>query len=227
MARADQTEPEMGVPRRFGIAQINVSGVAVLMLLGGLIAAATLDPPSENRVPKISDEDRRLTAYHEAGHALLAANLPASGEILQVTIVSRWGVLGSVTRVPADGDLDDEARRARKEAELAIALGGLIAEEIASGDDTMTEAMTSDIKAAERIAYDLLGGPEAGLTIAEAETGVRRLMSDAERRARDILNSHEGQLHRLAAALLEHGTLEAIDVADILEGRTVTRIVSN
>ena len=82
----------------------------------------------------------------------------------------------------------------------------------------MTEAMTSDIKAAEKIAYDLLGGPEAGLTVAEAEAGVRRLLNDSERRARDILNSHEGQLHRLAAALLEHGTLEAIDVADHSRG---------
>ena len=219
--------PEMRVPRGFDIAQVNISGIVVLMLLAGLVAAATLDPPSENRVPKISDEDRRITAYHEGGHALLAAKLPASGEILQVTIVSRWGVLGSMTRAPADGDLGDEARRARKEAEIAIALGGLIAEEIARGDGAMTDAMTSDIKAAEKIAFELLGGTAAGLTVAEAEVGVRRLMNEAERRAREILDSHETELHRLAAALLEHGTLEAADVADILEGRTVSRIASH
>ena len=52
-------------------------------------------------------------------------------------------------------------------------------------------------------------------------------MSDAEGRAREILNNHETELHRLAAALLEHGTLEAVDVADILEGRKVSRVVSN
>ena len=219
--------PEMRVPRRFEIAQVNISGIVVLMLLGGLVAAAMLDPPSENRVPKISDEDRRITAYHESGHALIAAKLPASGEILQVTIVSRWGVLGSMTRAPADGNLGDEARRTRKQAEIAIALGGLIAEEIARGDGEMTDAMTSDIKAAERIAFDLLGGTAAGLTVAEAEAGVRRLMNEAERRARDILDSHETELHRLAAALLEHGTLEAVGVADILEGRTASRIASH
>ena len=209
--------------RRFDIAQINISGVMVLMLLAGLVAAAMIDPPSKNRVPKISDEDRRITAYHESGHALLAAMLPAGGEILQVTIVSRWGTLGSVTRAAADSDLDDDTRRARKEAELAIALGGLIAEEIAQGSGEMTEAMTSDIKAAEKVAFELLGGPAAGLTVAEAEAGVRRLMNDAERRARAILNSHEAQLHTLAAALLEHGTLEAVDVADVLNGGTVGR----
>lgn len=211
------------MPRRFEIAQVNISGIVVLMLLGGLVAAAMLDPPSENRVPKISDEDRRITAYHESGHALIAAKLPASGEILQVTIVSRWGVLGSMTRAPADGNLGDEARRARKEAEIAIALGGLIAEEIARGDGGMTDAMTSDIKAAERIAFDLLGGTAAGLTVAEAEAGVHRLMNEAERRARDILEGHEAELHRLAAALLEHGTLEAVDIADILNDGTLSK----
>ena len=213
----------MRLPRRFDIAQINISGVVVLMLLAGLVAAATIDPPSENRVPEISDEDRRITAYHESGHALLAAHLPAGGEILQVTIVSRWGVLGSMTRAAADSDLGDGARRARKEAELVIALGGLIAEEIARGDGAMTEAMTSDIKAAEKIALDLLGGPAAGPTLTEAEADVRRLVNDAERRARAILSSHRAQLDSLAAALLKHGTLEAVDVADVLKGGAVSR----
>ena len=213
----------MRVQRRFDIAQVNISGVVVLMLLAGLVTAAVLDPPSESRVPKISDEDRRLTAYHESGHALIAAHLPAGGDILQVTIVSRWGVLGSMTRASASSDLSDDARRARKEAELVIALGGLIAEAIARRDGEMTDAMTSDIKAAERIAFELLGGPAAGLTVAEADAGVSRLMRDAERRARDILESREGQLHRLADALLEHGTLEALDIADILAGGTLIR----
>ena len=210
----------MKVPRRFDLARINVSGVLVLTLLAGLVAAATLDPPSENRVPRVSDEDRRLTAYHESGHALLAALLPAGGNILEVTIVSRWGVLGSVTRAPADGNSGDRAWRARKEAELVIALGGLIAEEIAGGRSGMTGAMTSDIKAAEKIAFDLLGGAAAGLSLAEVESGVRRLMTSAERRARDILGSHEAELDSLAAALLEHGTLDAADVARVLEGGT-------
>ncbi len=206
------------MPRRFDLARINISGVVVLMLLAGLVAAATLDPPSENRVPEISDADRRLTAYHESGHALLAAHLPAGGEILQVTIVSRWGVLGSMSRAPAAADLGDEALRARKEAELVIALGGLIAEQIARGEDERHLALTSDIKAAEKIAFDLLGGPAAGLTLAEVDAGVRRLMDEAEGRARAILDRHEAQLHRLAAALLERGTLEAVDVAGVLEG---------
>ena len=84
--------------QRIDIAQINFSGIFVLMLLGGLIAAAIIRPPSEYRVPRITDEERRITAIHESGHAVLAADLPAGGDILEITMVSRWGILGSVTR---------------------------------------------------------------------------------------------------------------------------------
>ncbi len=55
--------------QRIDIAQINFSGIFVLMLLGGLIAAAITRPPSEYRVPKITDEERRIAAIHQTGHA--------------------------------------------------------------------------------------------------------------------------------------------------------------
>ena len=96
--------------RSLDIAQINISGIAVLMLLGALIAAAVIRPPSEYRVEKISEEERRITAVHESGHAILAAALPAGGAITEITIVSRWGVLGSVTRAPAPDGLGGAAR---------------------------------------------------------------------------------------------------------------------
>ena len=67
--------------QRLDISQINISGILVLILLGALIAAAVIDPPSDNRVPKITAEDRRVTAIHESGHAVLAGNLPAGGHI--------------------------------------------------------------------------------------------------------------------------------------------------
>ena len=97
--------PGKGMPRRIDISKINTSGIITLMLFGGLITAAVIRPPSEYRVPKITDEDRCVTAYHESGHAILAANLPASSKILQVTIVSRLGMLGSLSRAPVK--LDD------------------------------------------------------------------------------------------------------------------------
>jgi hypothetical protein len=92
------------MPQRLDIRQINISGIAVLILFAALIAAAFNDPPSENRVTKPTDQDHRITAIHESGHAVLAAILPAGGAILEITAKSRWGVLGSVTRAPAGKD---------------------------------------------------------------------------------------------------------------------------
>lgn len=202
--------------RRLDIAQINISGILVLILLGALIAAAVIDPPSANRVPKTTAEDRRATAIHESGHALLAANLPAGGAILEITIESSWGILGSVVRAPAADSLTTAERRARSMAELIIAQGGLIAELIILDSDEPNQARTSDIIAAEKIAFELLGGPQANLAPAEIDAGVRRLMAGAERRARDILGARKDALLRLAAALLDSGTLSGGQVSVIL-----------
>ncbi|MDP6475939.1 MAG: hypothetical protein QF894_13630 [Alphaproteobacteria bacterium] len=203
---------------RIGIAQINISGITVLILLGGLIAAAVIRPPSEYRVPKISAEERRITAVHESGHAILAAALPAGGDILEITIRPRWGTLGSVTRAPPADGLGDEARHARKMAELVIAQGGLIAERLILGTGGVSEAMTSDIRAAEKIAFELLGGRAANLSAGEAEAGVRRLMDEAERRARALLGARQAALRRLAEMVLRHGALSGAEVAVILGG---------
>ncbi|MBT6827973.1 MAG: hypothetical protein HOA58_00510 [Rhodospirillaceae bacterium] len=202
--------------QRIDISQINISGIVMLMLLAGLIAAAVIHPPSENRVPRISDDDRRVTAIHESGHALLAANLPAGGELLEMTIISHWGTLGSVTRAPAREGISDTELRARRMAELIIAQGGLIAEEMLVGSDAPADAKTSDIKAAEKIAFDLLGGAAAGLSLAEADAEVKKLLASAEQRARNILTSREAQLHALTKSLVEHGTLSGAEIAIIL-----------
>ncbi len=213
--------------QRIDISRINISGIVMLTLLGGLTAAAVIHPPSENRVPRMSDEDRRVTAIHESGHAVLAANLPAGGELLQMTIISHWGTLGSVTRAPAREDISDRELRARRMAELVIAQGGLIAEEMLFGSDAPADARTSDMKAAEKIALDLLGGTAAGLSLAEADAEIKKLLASAERRAREILTSREAQLHALADSLIEHGTLSGAEIAIILGGNTAARQQEN
>ena len=204
--------------QRLDISQINISGIVVLMLLAALIAAAFVNPPSENRVPKMSAADLRVTAIHESGHAVLAAMLPAGGDIAEITIESRWGILGSLTRAPAAEGLSNAERRARKMAELVIAQGGLIAEELILNEDKKSDAMTADIKAAEMIAFDLLGGAAANLSAAEADAGVRRLMTDAERRARTMLAARGAEVERLADILLESGKLSGEQVAAIIAG---------
>lgn len=213
--------------QRIDISKINISGIVMLLLLVGLIAAAIIHPPSENRVPRISDEDRRMTAIHESGHALLAANLPAGGEILQMTIISHWGTLGSVTRAAAREDISESDLRARRMAELVIAQGGLIAEEMLIGSDAPAHAKTSDIKAAEKIAFELLGGTAAHLSPAEVDAGVNKLMAAAEQQAREILGSQQAQLHALADSVVEHATLSGAEIAIILSGGTPIRQQEN
>ena len=200
------------------IAQINISGFVVLVMFAALLAAAIIDPPSENRVPKISEADRRVTAVHESGHAVLAALLPAGGDIAEITIESRWGILGSLTRAPAAESLSAAERWARKMAELVIAQGGLGAEELILDADRKSNAMTADITAVEKIAFDLLGGEAANLSVAEADAGVRRSMEEAERRARIMLAARGGEVERLADILLESGTLNGGQVTAIVAG---------
>jgi cell division protease FtsH len=212
---------------RIDLSRINISGIVMLMIFGGFIAAAIIHPPSKYRVPKMTAADRRVTAVHESGHALLAANLPAAGDILEMTIVSRWGILGSVTRAPADKDMSNADRNARKMAELVIAQGGQIAEELILGTHSQSTIQTSDIKAAEQIAFDLLGGPEADLLPSEAEAGVHRLMAAAEQRAREILSSRPTQINALADNLMQHDTLSGAEIAIILNGGTLDRQQEN
>jgi len=206
--------PGREMAQRLDIAQINISGFVVLVMFAALLAAAIIDPPSENRVPKISEADRRVTAVHESGHAVLAALLPAGGDIAEIIIESRWGILGSLTRAPAAESLSDAERWARKMAELVIAQAGLVAEELILDADRKSNAMT----AAEKIAFDLLGGEAANLNVAEADAGVRRLMEEAERRARIMLAARGGEVERLADILLESGTLNGGQVIAIVAG---------
>ncbi|MBT3170591.1 MAG: hypothetical protein HN333_04070 [Rhodospirillaceae bacterium] len=92
----------------------------------------------------------------------------------------------------------------------------MIAEEMLVGSDAPADAKTSDIKAAEKIAFDLLGGAAAGLSLAEADAEVKKLLASAEQRARNILTSREAQLHALTKSLVEHGTLSGAEIAIIL-----------
>ena len=103
-------------------------------------------------------------------------------------------------------------------AELVIAQGGLGAEELILDADRKSNAMTADITAVEKIAFDLLGGEAANLSVAEANARVRRLMEEAERRARIMLAARGGEVERLADILLESGTLNGGQVTAIVAG---------
>jgi cell division protease FtsH len=185
----------------------------------------------------MSEEDRRLTAYHEAGHAVVALHMPASDPIHKATIVPRGQALGMVVRLPLK---DSPAlRRSKLKADLAVAMGGRAAEELEFGTEDVSTGAAGDIQMATRIARkmvtewgmsDRLGmvafagshidpyssdGMRADDTSREIDSEVRTLVAEARMKALTILRTHRGQLEALAEALLERESLTGVEINQI------------
>ena len=187
---------------------------------------------SERSSLAVSDAERRLTAYHEAGHALVALHSPDSDPIHKVTIVPRGRALGMLVRLP-EGDRFS-LTRAKLEAELAVAMGGRVAEELVMGPAGTTTGAAVDIKHATRIARRMVvewGMSESlgALAYADSEVGLepqgvtarlvdeetKRIVDAAKARARDILLAERASLDAIAAALLEQETLDLADIEEL------------
>ncbi len=205
---------------------------------------------AERRSLVMTEEERRLTAYHEGGHALVTTHCPASDPIHKATIVPRGQALGLVMRLP-ERDRYSHARNYLEDS-LAIAMGGRLAEEIIFGPEYVTTGAASDIKQATDLARRMVTewgmsdalGPlrysdneeevflghsvtqrknvsEATARVIDAE--IRSLIKIAENRARDIITTHVDDLHRLAEALLEYETLTGEDIDTLLRGESIHR----
>ena len=205
---------------------------------------------AERRSLVMTDEEKRLTAYHEGGHAIVAIHLPASDPIHKATIIPRGLALGMVVRLP-EGDRISLSRE-KLESDIAVAMGGRIAEEMVFGYDKVTSGASSDIKMATQVARSMVTkfgmsdemGPLSyneneqevflGHSVTQTkhvseETAnaidreVRRIVDEGYKRAQDILSANEDQLHRLAEALLEYETLNGDEITAILRGETFSR----
>ncbi len=205
---------------------------------------------AERRSMVMTDEEKRLTAYHEGGHAVVAAHLDASDPIHKATIIPRGRALGMVVRLP-EGDRISVSRE-KLEADISVAMGGRIAEELIFGHDKVTSGASSDIKMATQLARSMVTqfgmsdelGPLSyneneqevflGHSITQTknvseETAhkidleVRRIVDDAYASARGILTTNIEQLHRLANALLEYESLTGEDIEALLKGESVVR----
>ncbi|MHA1113247.1 MAG: ATP-dependent zinc metalloprotease FtsH, partial [Alphaproteobacteria bacterium] len=205
---------------------------------------------AERRSMVISEEERRLTAYHEAGHALVTVHMPASDPIHKATIIPRGRALGLVMRLP-EKDRYSYARD-QLEANLAIAMAGRIAEEIIFGAEKVTTGAASDIKMATGMARRMVTewgmseklGPltyeandeevflghsvtqhknisDATATIIDSET--RRFVEEAEKCARNVIEDNMDGLHAVANALLEYETLTGDEIKAVLRGDEVHR----
>jgi cell division protease FtsH len=205
---------------------------------------------AERKSMVMSDNEKKLTAYHEAGHAIVALNEPESDPIHKATIVPRGRALGMVMRLP-EGDRVSMSK-AKLEADLAVAMGGRIAEEIIFGADKITTGASSDIHMATNIARRMVtewgmseklgflrysGDQEEvflGHSVSQTKTmsdntaslvdsEVRRIVDTAYVRATKTLNDKIADLHVLAKALLEYELLSGEEIKALLRGEPILR----
>ncbi len=205
---------------------------------------------AERRSMVMTEEEKRLTAYHEAGHALVSLHCPASDPIHKATIIPRGRALGMVMRLP---ERDEYSQTRQKMHEnLAIAMGGRVAEELIFGHDKVTSGASSDIQSATHLARAMVTkygfsdklGPllyaeneeevflghsvarqqnVSEATAREIDGEVRRFVEEAYQRAREILSENIDDLHKVAQALLEYETLSGDEIRALLRGEKIER----
>jgi len=196
----------------------------------------------------LSDEEKKVTAYHEAGHALVAAKLPKSDPVHKVTIIPRGMALGVTMQLP----IDDKHNYTKEylETEIAIMMGGRIAEEMFLNQ--MSTGAGNDIERATELARKMVcefGMSELGpltfgkkeeqiflgreiaqhrdyseATAIKIDEEVRRLINQGYATAQNILGANRDTLERIAAALLEREVLDANEIRLIMEGKELPKM---
>ena len=198
---------------------------------------------AERRSMVMSEEEKRLTAYHEAGHAIVTLNEKAAYPIHKATIIPRGRALGMVMQLPER----DEVSQTREQlhAQMAIAMGGRVAEEIIFGEDKVTTGASSDIEQATKRARAMVMraglskemGPVAygeneeevflGRSVArqqnmseetarKVDSEIRKFVDMGYKRARKVLTEKIDDLHKLAKALLTYETLTGAEIEDLI-----------
>jgi len=197
----------------------------------------------ERKAKVMNEEEKRMTAYHEAGHAIVGHVLPDSDPVHKVTIIPRGGTGGVTWFLPPE-DRNYTSVIEFKDI-LARALGGRIAEKIIYGEDRVTTGAGSDLRKATEIARDMVieqgmgsklrdqvfhednGGmvfdritherPYSDDTARQIDAEVAALIKEASRRAEAVINANRTSLDKLAEALLKEETVEEARVVELLE----------
>eukprot|EP01025_Chloroclados_australasicus_P034718 TRINITY_DN35466_c2_g1_i6.p1 TRINITY_DN35466_c2_g1~~TRINITY_DN35466_c2_g1_i6.p1 ORF type:complete len:739 (+),score=110.53 TRINITY_DN35466_c2_g1_i6:3-2219(+) len=188
---------------------------------------------AERKSAQLSEDTRRLTAYHEGGHALVAMHTQGAIPVHKATILPRGSALGMVLQLPEK----DEEMQSFKQllARLDVAMGGRVAEELIFGQSEVTTGASSDLQQATRIATAMVtkygfssrlgkmaveyDGPESvsANTKAVIEEEVKELLNAAYERAKRIIKENERVLHILAKELLEQETLSSQQIKDLIK----------
>lgn len=206
----------------------------------------------ERKTKVMNDEEKRMTAYHEAGHAIVGHVLPDSDPVHKVTIIPRGGTGGVTWFLPPE----DRSYTSIIEFKdiLARALGGRVAEKIIYGENRVTTGAGSDLRKATEIARDMIieqgmgtklrdqvfhednGGmvfdkmtherPYSDDTAREIDAEVAELIKEAAQRAEAVITTNRKSLDKLAEALLEEETVEEVRVNEILKDTTLPKEAS-
>ena len=201
---------------------------------------------AERRSMVMSDEDKRLTAYHEAGHTIVGRLVPEHDPVHKVSIIPRGRALGVTLFLPEQDRFS--ASKRRLESQITTLFGGRLAEEIIFGHDSVTTGAQNDIERATAIARDMVTkwglssnlGPLAyqepegevflGQTITQRKNvsdetarqideAVRAIVESNYERAQRLLTDNIDTLHAMAKALMRYETLDAAQIDDLMAGR--------
>ena len=205
---------------------------------------------AERRSMAMTEDEKKLTAYHEGGHALVSMNMPQSDPVHKVTIIPRGRALGVTMSLPERDKYG--LTLTELTSKIAMMFGGRTAEEIIFGKENVTTGASSDIQQATglarrmvmefgmsdklgRVRYNsneqevFLGHSVAQQQNMSEETAkvidseVRRLIEEGETKAREILTHHIDDLHIIAKALLEYETLSGDEIKALLRGEKIIR----
>jgi cell division protease FtsH len=198
----------------------------------------------ERKAMVMNEEEKKNTAYHESGHALVARLMPKSDPVHKVTIIPRGRALGLTMQLPAEDHYSYD--RQYLLTRIAILFGGRIAEEVFMHQ--MTTGASNDFERATQLARDMvmkygmsdLMGPmvyaenenEVFLgrsvtqtrhmseqTMQQVDAEVRRILDEQYAVARKLIEENQDKMHKMAKALLDWETIDAEQITDIMEGR--------
>ena len=203
---------------------------------------------AERRSMVMSEDEKKLTAYHEAGHAIVGLNVPQHDPIHKATIIPRGRALGLVLSLPERDQLSVSFQKYT--SKIAMAMGGKVAEELIFGKENVTSGAASDIQQVTKIARAMvtqfgfdeelghvdyaneqqsyLGAYQGGSQVSPAtqkmiDEKVKAIVDGGYDTAKRILTEKMDDLHRLAQGLLEYETLTGNEIQKVIAGEALNR----
>ena len=203
---------------------------------------------AERRSMVMTEDEKKLTAYHEGGHAIVGLNVPQHDPIHKATIIPRGRALGLVLSLPERDQLS--VTYTKYKSKIAMAMGGRVAEELVFGSENVTSGAASDIQQVSKIARAMVtqfgfapelgyvdyaneqqsflgaygGGPNhSGTTQKNIDDKVKEIIDEGYETAKRILTEKRDDLERLAQGLLEYETLTGPEIQRVINGEPLNR----